>query len=187
MDELFNLNYKDEVDALKALPDYEAQGDARYIHHSDTEARLYWAFCRPSGSHPSQIEDEDPLVSIMAFNHSRLSALERFVRLHPRVIQEDALRIKIAKRTRMLFRDLLDHDFSELNLVLEKVPVFLDVAIEQLFNGRLWNDVCADAVQATLFLARVKDDEEAVFETLCERKLHVFDEEWDTHRSTNDR
>jgi len=100
MEELSNLTYKEEVDALKDAPNFEALGDARYIHHKDVEARLYWAFCRPSGSHPDQISDPEPLVSIMAFNHSRLDALERFQRLHPDVIKDELLRVKIKNRTR---------------------------------------------------------------------------------------
>lgn len=94
--------------------------------------RLYWAFCRPSGSSDEQILDPHPLVSIMAFNHSRLGALKRFSLVHKEVIEKDELRTKIRNRTRMLFRDLVDNDFKELNLVLEIVPVFLDVAIDQL-------------------------------------------------------
>ncbi|HHD81778.1 MAG TPA: hypothetical protein ENK94_01130, partial [Campylobacterales bacterium] len=128
MENLFNLNYKDEVEALKEEENFEALGDAKYINHHDKEARLYWAFCRPSGSHPHQIADSDPLVSIMAFNHSRLSALSRFEHLHPQVIENETLRKKIGNRTRMLFRDLTDNDFVELNQVLDLVPIFLPIA-----------------------------------------------------------
>jgi hypothetical protein len=152
MDALSNLTYKEAVDALRDEPNFEALGDERYIHHSDMEARLYWAFCRPSGSHPDQISDVEPLVSIMAFNHSRLGALERFERLHPDVISDEELRVKIKNRTRMLFRALVDHDFSELNAVLELVPIFLHVAIDQLKNGRKWNDIEANLVEATRFI-----------------------------------
>lgn len=152
MEELSNLTYKEEVDALKDAPNFEALGDARYIHHKDVEARLYWAFCRPSGSHPDQISDAEQLVSIMAFNHSRLDALERFQRLHPDVIKDELLRVKIKNRTRMLFRALVDHDFSELNAVLKLVPIFLHVAIDQLKNGRKWNDIEANLVEATRFI-----------------------------------
>ncbi len=160
MEELFNLTYKDEVEELKELGAavYESLGDEKYISHEDMEARLYWAFCRPSGSHPKQIADPHPLVSIMAFNHSRLKALERFRLVHPEVIKDDNLRVKIAKRTRMLFRDLVDNDFKELNEVLELVPVFLDVAVDQLVNGRKWNDIIADEIEATKFLQKIKED-----------------------------
>ncbi len=159
MEELFNLTYKDEVEELKELGEavYESLGDEKYIEHTDMEARLYWAFCRPSGSHPKQIADPHPLVSIMAFNHSRLKALDRFRLIHPDVIKEDNLRVKIAKRTRMLFRDLVDNDFKELNEVLDLVPVFLDVAVDQLINGRKWNDIVANECEATKFLKRIKD------------------------------
>ena len=152
MDALSNLTYKEEVDALKDESNFEALGDARYIHHHDMEARLYWAFCRPSGSHPDQISDAEPLVSIMAFNHSRLGALERFECLHPDVINDELLRVKIKNRTRMLFRVLVDSDFSELNAVLELVPIFLHVAIDQLKNGRKWNDIEANLVEASRFI-----------------------------------
>lgn len=176
MDALSNLTYKEEVDALKDAPNFEALGDARYIHHSDMEARLYWAFCRPSGSHPDQISDAEPLVSIMAFNHSRLGALERFERLHPDVISDELLRVKIKNRTRMLFRSLVDHDFSELNAVLELVPIFLHVAIDQLKNGRKWNDIEANLVEATRFIRTAEPLlDEVAWEALF-LKLKVIEE-----------
>lgn len=155
MEHLMNLNYKEEVEALKDEPDFEKIGDARYIGHLDVEARLYWAFCRPSGSHPSQISDSDPLVSIMAFNHSRLGAFERFSLLHKEVVKKPYLRTKVRNRARMLFRDLADNDFSELNRVLDIVPIFLEMAVDQLINGRKWNDIEADDIEATRFLARL--------------------------------
>ena len=176
MDALSNLTYKEEVDALKDEPNFEALGDARYIHHRDMEARLYWAFCRPSGSHPDQISDAEPLVSIMAFNHSRLGALERFERLHPDVISDEELRVKIKNRTRMLFRALVDHDFSELNAVLERVPIFLHVAIDQLKNGRKWNDIEANLVEATRFIRTAESLlDEVAWEALF-LKLKVIEE-----------
>ncbi len=155
MEELFNLKYQEEVEKLKDEENFEALGDLQYTYHEDIEARLYWAFCRPSGSSDEQILDPHPLVSIMAFNHSRLGALKRFELLHKDVIEKDELRSKIRNRTRMLFRDLVDNDFKELNLVLEIVPVFLDVAIDQLINGRKWNDIVADDLEASIFLNRV--------------------------------
>lgn len=104
MEELFSLKYKDEVEKLKDEDDFESLGDERYIKHEDFEARLYWAFCRPSGSVEAQIQDEHPLESIMAFNHSKLTALKRFTLLHKDVVADDELRKKIRNRSRMLFR-----------------------------------------------------------------------------------
>jgi hypothetical protein len=179
MEELFNLTYKDEVEAIKDEENFETLGDEKYIFHEDMEARLYWAFCRPSGSHPNQIKDPHPLVSIMAFNHSRLGALERFKILNPEVIKDDELRKKIRNRTRMLFRDLVDNDFSELNQVLELVPVFLSVAIDQLINGRLWNDIVADEVEASRFIKQIQNSQENITNDFLEalyRKLANFDE-----------
>ncbi|MEA2029184.1 MAG: hypothetical protein U9N49_09440 [Campylobacterota bacterium] len=175
MEELFNLTYKDEVQALKDEEEFEALGDERYIKHEDMEARLYWAFCRPSGSHPDQIADAHPLVSIMAFNHSRLPALKRFRLLHADVISDEALRKKIRNRTRMLFRDLVDNDFVELNKVLDLVPVFIDVAIHQLIHGRKWNDIPAKDIEASKFLSRVKSYDEEMIEAL-KVKLQDFEE-----------
>lgn len=152
MEELTNLTYKEEVEALKDEENFEALGDAKYLHHEYVEARLYWAFCRPSGSSPEQIADPEPVVSIMAFNHSRLPALQRFELLHPEVIADEQLRTKIRNRTRMLFRDLTDNDFAELNQVLALVPVFLPIAVDQLIHGRKWNDIPADPIEATHFL-----------------------------------
>ena len=179
MEELFNLTYKDEVEAIKDEENFEALGDEKYIFHEDMEARLYWAFCRPSGSHPNQIKDPHPLVSIMAFNHSRLGALDRFKILNPEVISDENLRKKIRNRTRMLFRDLVDNDFIELNEVLELVPVFLPVAIDQLINGRLWNDIVANEIEASKFLESIYKSQEKITEDFLEalyKKLACFDE-----------
>ena len=176
MEELFDLNYKDEVEELKDEENFEELGDEKYINHPQMEARLYWAFCRPSGSSPKQIEDPHPLVSIMAFNHSRLPALERFELLHKDVIEKENLRVKISKRTRMLFRDLVDKDFKELNRVLDLVPVFIDVAVDQLKNGRKWNDITADEIEATIFIKKAKNFlEDGFFEALF-LKLQDFEE-----------
>ena len=177
MEELFNLTYKEEVEALKDEENFEALGDEKYINHKDMEARLYWAFCRPSGSHPDQIKDPHPLVSIMAFNHSRLGALERFKILNPEVIKDDNLRKKIRNRTRMLFRDLVDNDFTELNQVLDIVPVFIDVAVDQLIHGRKWNDeIYAVEAEATKFLNKAQNFiNEELLEALF-LKLQNFDE-----------
>ena len=148
----FTLTYKEAIEELKELNDFEAQGDAIYMHHEDDEARLEWAFYRPSGSHPDQVSDKNVMVSIMAFNHSRLGALERFTRLHDEVIANDALRVKVRNRSRMLFRAMVDDDFKELVAVLELYPVFLDLALDQMVNGRIWNETFADPVAASRFL-----------------------------------
>jgi hypothetical protein len=157
MEELFNLTYKEEVEELKEEDDFEALGDEKYLNHPDMEARLYWAFCRPNGSCEAQIQDSEPLVSIMAFNHSKLNAFKRFSLLHRDVVEKVDLRVKIKNRTRMLFRSLIDDDFKELNKVLQIVPVFLDVAVDQLKNGRKWNDIFADEIEATIFLQRARE------------------------------
>lgn len=176
MEELFNLTYKEEVDALKDDPEFEQRGDEKYLYHEDMEARLYWAFCRPSGSCAVQISDENALVSIMAFNHSRLGALQRFQLLHKEVIAKEHLRIKIRNRTRMLFRALSDDDFKELNEVLDLVPVFLDVAVDQLINGRKWNDIPADIIQASIFLRRAHAFVDEAFLSALYAKLYDIKE-----------
>lgn len=146
------LSYKEEIEAIRDEPDFEARGDALYLEHDDDEARLEWAFYRPSGSHPRQVSDKNVMVSIMAFNHSRLGAYERFTRLHPDVIADERLRVKVRNRSRMLFRAMVDDDFSELVQVLEFAPVFLDLACDQMVNGRIWNETYADPAAATRFL-----------------------------------
>ncbi len=149
---MYELNYKDEIEALQDDGDFEAKGDANYLEHEDDEARLQWAFYRPSGSHPTQVSDKNVMVAIMAFNHSRLGSLERFNLLNPQVIEDDTLRVKIRNRSRMLFRAMIDDDFNELVTVLEKYPVFLDLAYDQMINGRIWNETYADAKAASRFL-----------------------------------
>jgi len=149
---MYDLSYKDEIEALKDEPDFESRGDALYLHHEDDEARLEWAFYRPSGSHPDQVSDKNVMVSIMAFNHSRLGAYERFTRLHPDVIAKPALRVKVRNRSRMLFRAMVDNDFTELVSVLEFAPVFIDMACDQVINGRIWNEHYADPVAASVFV-----------------------------------
>jgi len=115
------------------------------------------------------------LVSIMAFNHSRLPALKRFELLHPDVIADENLRKKIRNRSRMLFRDLVDNDFVELNLVLDLVPVFIDTAIDQLIHGRKWNDIFALEIEASKFLARIESYDKK-FEEAFKDKLQNFEE-----------
>ena len=153
----FTLTYKEQIEALKDEPDFEARGDALFMNHEDDEARLEWAFYRPSVSHPDQVSDKNAMVSIMAFNHSRLGAYERFTRLHPDVIADDALRVKVRNRSRMLFRAMVDNDFTELISVLEFAPVFLDMACDQVINGRIWNEHYADLEAATALLTLVED------------------------------
>lgn len=176
MEELFNLKYKDEVEELKDKENFEVLGDKKYLHHLDMQARLYWAFCRPSGSCGEQIQDRDPIVSIMAFNHSRLRPLKRFQLLHKKVIEDDNLRIKISNRSRMLFRDLIDNDFTELNQVLALVPQFLPLAIDQLINGRLWNDIVANDLEVTKFLDTAKNFTDEKLINALPRKLQSFEE-----------
>jgi hypothetical protein len=174
MEELLSLKYKEEIEALKELDNYEEEGDKRYLFHEDVQARLYWAFCRPSGSHPLELEDEDPIVAAMAFNHSRLRPLQRFRALNKKVVNEGSLRIKIKNRARMLFRDLVDQDLQELNEVLDLVPVYLPVAVDQLKNGQKWNAIGADEVEATKFLQRVVGDKEFLKALLA--KLTIFED-----------
>ncbi len=164
------LTYKEEIEELRELPGFKKRGDARYMSHPDDEARLEWAFYRPSGSHPDQVSDKDAMVSIMAFNHSRLGALERFKRLHDDVIREEQLRVKVHNRSRMLFRAMVDDDFQELVEVLRRYPVFLDLACDQMMNGRIWNDSFADPVAASKFLYLAgKDADTRVLEAFSRR------------------
>lgn len=151
------LSYKDEIEALQGESDYESRGDALYMNHEDDAARLEWAFYRPSGSHPKQIQDPNHLVAIMAFNHSRLGALERFNLLSPEIINDDVLRNKIRNRSRMLFRAMIDNDFVDLVQVLQKYPVFFDLAYDQMINGRIWNESFAKPYYASIFLELCAD------------------------------
>lgn len=146
------LSYKEEIEELQNESDFEARGDALYMYHEDDAARLEWAFYRPSGSHPAQIEDKNHLVAIMAFNHSRLGALERFNLISSEIINDDKLRHKIRNRSRMLFRAMIDNDFEDLVKVLKKYPVFFDLAYDQMINGRIWNEIYAKPEYASEFL-----------------------------------
>lgn len=158
----FNLKYKSEVDSLRDEPNFEELGDLKFLNHLDVNARLYWVFARPSGSLGLQLKDRDVDVAIMAFNHSRLPALERFRILNPKVLERESLRVKIRNRARMLFRSLADGDFRELNSVLDLVPVFLPLAIDQIKNGRRWNEIDAKDEEVSRFLNRFEkiEDEE---------------------------
>lgn len=176
MEKNISPKYKEEIEDLREEEDFEQLGDEKYMEHADREARLLWAFYRPSGSHPKQISDEDPEVAIMAFNHSRLPALERFTRLNPQVIEKESLRNKIRNRTRMLFRDLVDRDFIELNDVLNLVPVFTPVSVDQLINGRKWTEIKADIDAASRFLIRTKEYHNDKFLSAFYRKLPTFED-----------
>lgn len=152
METLSTLTYRDHIEMLKDDFNFEEQGDALYLYHEDDEARLLWAFHRPSGSHPVQVSDPNTDVAIMAFNHSRLGAYERLQYLNPKVIADPDLRNHIRNRSRMLFRALVDNDFTELLMTLEFAPVFLDQACDQMINGRIWNEHYASALHASQFL-----------------------------------
>jgi len=165
------LSYKEEIEELKEESNFEELGDELYMNHSDVEARLEWAFYRPSGSHPQQVNDINPIVSIMAFNHSRLGALERFTLLHDDVIKEDDLRVKVRNRSRMLFRAMVDNDFKELVQVLNKYPVFFDLAYDQMINGRIWNEIYAEPTAASDFLNIASDRLDDKLIISCKRRL----------------
>lgn len=175
------LTYREHIELLKDDLDFEEQGDAIYLQHADDEARLLWAFHRPSGSHPIQVGDPNTEVAIMAFNHSRLGALERFTILNSTVIEDPDLRRHIRNRSRMLFRALVDNDFSELLEVLRLFPVFMDQACDQMINGRIWNENYASALRASQFLELAEEyiNEklvQGVLRRLKPLKTHTFDE-----------
>lgn len=170
------LSYKDEIEALQNESDYEARGDALYIDHEDEEARLEWAFYRPSGSHPRQIQDRSHIVAIMAFNHSRLGALERFNLISSEIIKSDILRHKIRNRSRMLFRAMIDNDFEDLIKVLEKYPLFFDLAYDQMINGRIWNEIYAKPLYASKFLELCEDKiDEKLLKGVKRRLMRIKD------------
>lgn len=178
---LSTLNYREHIETLKDDLDFEEQGDAFYLFHEDDEARLLWAFHRPSGSHIAQVEDPNTDVAIMGFNHSRLGAYERFTRLNPAIIKDTELRHHIRNRSRMLFRALVDNDFTELLTVLEFVPVFIDQACDQMINGRIWNEHYASPWHASQFLELAEEYySERLFEGVVRRlrplKDLTFDE-----------
>lgn len=175
------LTYREHIEILKDDLDFEEQGDVVYLHHEDDEARLLWAFHRPSGSHPIQVSDPNTNVAIMAFNHSRLGALERYQRLNPTVIRDSDLRRHIRNRSRMLFRALVDNDFTELLDVLAFAPVFIDLACDQMINGRIWNEEYTSPLRASQFLERAHkhlNDKliEGVIHRLRPLKHQTFDE-----------
>lgn len=167
MDELLDSDYRERIEALKEEDDFEALGDAEFLEHPDDDARLLWAFYRPSGSHPSQVSDKNVNVAIMAFNHSRLQPLERFRTLNPEVMADPALRIKIRNRSRMLFRALADEDLSELIEVLCLYPVYTDLACDQIKNGRkYYNKRCSFSVLTKLLGMLGEKADDAVLKAL---------------------
>lgn len=179
--EALGTQYREHIESLKDEPDFEELGDETYLYHEDDEARLLWAFHRPSGSHPAQVSDPNTEVAIMGFNHSRLGAYERFMCLNPAVIENPDLRRHIRNRSRMLFRSLVDNDFTELLEVLAFVPVFIDLACDQMINGRIWNEDYASPINASRFLERAASMvDERLGEGVCRRlkplKLYDFDE-----------
>ena len=52
METSFTLTYKEEIEALKEYANFEELGDNKYMFHEDDEARLEWAFYRPSAFCP---------------------------------------------------------------------------------------------------------------------------------------
>jgi len=136
MEKVSGSQYRAIIQSLSESPEFEAKGDALFLEHEDIEARLLWAFYRPSGSHPSQLSDKEPLVAAMGFSHSRLGALQRLRLLNPKVLESPELRQKISKRARMLFRSLADDDFSEMALTVREFPTYAQLSVDQLINGR---------------------------------------------------
>lgn len=132
--------YKKIIESLHDYDDFEKRGDDIFLTHPDPLAREYWAFYRPSGSHPEQISDSDVRVAIMAFNQSRLSGYERFTKLNQEVLQSGELRQKISNRARMIFRALADNDFTELVSVIEIYGIYLPLCVNQVIHGRKMND-----------------------------------------------
>jgi len=144
-----------------------------FLDHPDDDARLLWAFYRPSGSHPVQVADKNVTVAIMAFNHSRLQPLDRFTRLNPDVVADPGLRIKIQNRSRMLFRALADDNLPELIAVLTLYPVYMDLACDQIKNGRKYYNRRSDFATLTRLLALLgeKADEEVLAALFTKLKL----------------
>jgi hypothetical protein len=182
MEKLSGSEYRALIEKLSELPSFETDGDAMFLSHVDTQARLLWAFYRPSGSHPIQLSDKEPIVAAMGFSHSRLGALQRFRLLNPKVLESDALRQKISKRARMLFRALADEDFREMAITVREFPIYAELSVDQLINGRkmidevhldiesvneylnlvsnFWNDAAKTALYARMRPRNGYDEEE---------------------------
>ncbi len=168
MEKLSDSLFKQRIEDLKESKDYEQEGDRLFLNHPKKEARLLWAFYRPSGSHPSQIEDKDLEVSAMAFNHSRLTPLKRIQKLPRDLLTKEHI-IKINNRMRMLFRSLVDSDFKELVAVLREFPSLSSYAIHQVIYGRRILEVDADVEALSQFLEIVGLDNPQVIEAVFER------------------
>lgn len=175
MEELSGQNFKEWLEENRDTPGWEERGDEFYIEHDDVEVRMLWAFHRPSGSHPRQISDPDPLVSAMAFNHSRIAPIERFRLLHPDVLKKPNLLIKIRNRSRMIFRSLVDEDFTDLVRVLEEFPQFSELAWNQIRHGRRWLENSADMVAASRFLEIAGIPEEDSFRQALRDRMEQLD------------
>ena len=65
---------------------------------------------------------------------------------------------------------------SELNKVLDIVPVFLDVAVDQLKNGRKWNDIFADEIEASKFIKKAEIFMDESFKNALYFKLKNYSE-----------
>ncbi len=187
MEKQSGLEYRAIIEKLSESDDFEKEGDALFLNHEDAAARLLWAFHRPGGSHPLQVADIDPVVSAMGFSHSKLGALERFRLLNPKVLESAELRQKISKRARMLFRALADDDFVEMAITVREFPMYAELAVDQLINGRKmieeielhlpsvneyiylvqrhWSDMASTALAARL-RPRGGYDEESISKTL---------------------
>lgn len=171
MAESFPSKYREQIELLSQSPDFESEGDRLFLAHEDSEARLLWAFWRPSGSHEKQLGDDSLDVAITAFNHSRLGALKRLSLLNPAAHETEQLRKKFANRTRMLFRSMVDEDFSELVEVLRRFEVYLPIALDQIANGRRMNEeVTIDPCALCSFLQIAKEQmNESAWEALKSR------------------
>jgi len=115
----------------------------------------------------------------MAFNHSRLGALERFNLLSTEIINTPHLRNKIRNRSRMLFRAMIDSDFKDLVEVLKKYPVFFDLANDQMIHGRIWNETYAKPESASAFLELLHQHQGEIDESLFDglkRRLQPIEE-----------
>ena len=76
----------------------------------------------------------------------------------------------------MLFISLVDDDFNELNKVLDLVPVFLTVAVDQLKTGRKWNDIIVNEIEASKFIKKAKEYIDEEFKNALYIKLPIFEE-----------
>lgn len=178
MEKLSDSPYRKLIEDLKEGDSFEREGDEIFLEHSDREARILWAFHRPSGSHPSQIEDSDIDVSAMAFNHSRLTPYERIRRVHRDLLQKENL-IKINNRMRMLFRSLTDGDFTELLTVLKEFPILKEYATDQCINGRRMLETEVNLEAVSEFLDLVKSEDKKFLDSIALRLpiVEEFDSE----------